>query len=85
MHGSMYRVAGFVLSRCDVIIFMLSNVSCRGRVTRSFVGYPSHKTYTCQYCNVSSLILQLTSDIVAILYRRPHCSTSRAALLPTMA
>jgi len=45
---------------------MLSNVSCWGRVTRSFVGYLSHKTYTCQYCNVSSLTLQLTSDIMAI-------------------
>jgi hypothetical protein len=40
-------------------------------------GYFSRNSL--QYWNVSSLTLQLTSDIVAILYRQPHCSTSRAA------
>ena len=63
MHGAMYRVASIrftyssvarrrmriVLSRCDVITFVLQESFTVEVVGQGhFSGYPSHKTYSCQ-------------------------------------
>ena len=61
MHGSMWRATRMtrdrkriIVAHCVIVLwrhyyYALAKFYCRGRVEGHFSGYPSHKTYTCQY------------------------------------
>jgi len=53
MHGSMRRATRMTRDRKRIIVahcvIALWRHYCRGSVEGHFSGYPSHKTYTCQY------------------------------------
>ena len=53
MHGSMWRATWMTRDRKRIIVahcvIALWRHYCRGCVEGHFSGYPSHKTYTCQY------------------------------------
>jgi len=56
MHGSMSRAMRMTRDRKRIIVahcvIALWHHYCRGGVEGHFSGYPSHKTYTCQYMHL---------------------------------
>jgi len=61
MHGSMWRATRMTRDRKRIVVahcvialwrhyyYALAKFYCRGRVEGHFSGYPSHKTYTCEF------------------------------------
>ena len=73
MHGSMWRATRMTRDRKRIIVahcvIALWRHYCLDRVEGHFSGYPSHKTYTCQYyllCFVSKRPKQYTTMALAL-------------------